>query len=191
MEWVGRLERLEQTAQRLPKTFELFSVVAKGFLIFLASLALLWALLAAGVFHSGGGVKAFGLELNWKGFAQPPPSSSGHNTDYVTLSELKNDFTWVQARCGSPNEEAISGACTVDPDSAGWMLQGAGVQSKQTWGCLFRRTVFVRDTDVPAAKEGAKGTLKLDGAELPVALSVAAKTGRAAARVLCAKVERR
>jgi hypothetical protein len=191
MGWIQGLERIEQSAQRLPKTFELLSAIARGGLALVGLLVLLWAGIALGLFESGGGVKAFGFEFNWKAFNQKEPSTPGSNANYVSVGELKDDSTWVYAKCGEPNEEAVSGACTVHPDSAGWMLQGAGVQSKQTWGCLFRRTVFVKNADVPAAKEQQKGSVKLGGGELSDTLSVAAKTGRAAVRVLCAKVDRK
>jgi hypothetical protein len=177
------LERLEQTAQRLPKLFELFAVAIKGALAVFGLLVLMGALVATGVFRSEGGIKAFGLEYNWKGIQAALPATTDQ-TNYVSVSELKNEFTWVNAKCGERNERAVSGACTIDPKSRGWMLQGAGIQDIQTWGCLFGRSVFVRDADLPKGKDDQA---KLAPAELADAVGIAPKVGRAAARVLCAK----
>ena len=75
--------------------------------------------------------------------------AEGYKTTKTLLNNPEQDS--VVATCPKDDERAISGLCYLDSpgkgDGWGWLLQNAGIVGPKSWGCSYRRSVYISPKD--------------------------------------------
>jgi hypothetical protein len=104
------------------------------------------------------------------------------------LLQNASGVDWVEAKCPEPDERAVSGLCVISSeDGWGWLLQNAGVTGDQTWGCAYRRSVYVEGGRPDDGRPQGKFILNKTFPNPPFDVTGAAVTAKATATVLCVK----